>query len=512
MSTKRYEEFKNRWLVEGTLTTLGPLHIGTGDWIEPKGGWDVPKDNWLRIDKPSEKAKFAKVSGLMRDHAGRPYIPGSTLKGCVRSWLESKFSEKDAVVRRSFGYQDAGTKGDGRGGRWEFLDARMPDGKTVATQITAQTAIDRVTRTADDRKLFHCEVTPAGTEFLVRIAGQNLEDEEVALLVEAMEGFNDESGAIAVGAGSADGWGRMKWVRTGLRKLTPDKLEEHLAAGRLAYEGLPVFEGTLPAAGVQKSAGAKIRIKVELRFDGAFLVNDPKRCKTKHDKKESDLPNHAPLRDERNEVYLPAASFRGAFRSQAERIFRTLGFQGLMNPSGRAALSMPEVRALRDPVSRLFGASGWRSPISISDFKLAKNDTRIVKRQEFVAIDRFTGGGAEHLKFNAEYVLRPVFHGTIEIDLDALMRAGVGGWGLGLLAFTLRDLREGDITFGFGAAKGYGACRGRITEVKTLGLANWPEQFRLPNKQAVEALFGGSGALTPEAAEWLTKLPVQEVA
>ncbi len=221
MST-RYE-FKNRWLVEGTLTTLGPMHIGTGDWIEPEGGWDVPKDNWLRTDKPSEKEpKFAKVSGLMRDDWGRPYIPGSTLKGCVRSWLESKLTDRNEAVRRSFGYQVQGTK-EGVGGRWEFMDARMPEGKTVKPRIAAQTAIDRVTRTADDRKLFHCEVTPAGTEFAVRIAGQNLEDEDMAVLLAALDEFKDEGGAITVGGGGADGWGRMKWVRTGLRKLRRER-------------------------------------------------------------------------------------------------------------------------------------------------------------------------------------------------------------------------------------------------------------------------------------------------
>jgi hypothetical protein len=32
-----------------------------------------------------------------------------------------------------------------------------------------------------------------------------------------------------------------------------------------------------------------------------------------------------------------------------------------------------------------------------------------------------------------------------------------------LLVLLLRDLIEGDITFGFGSAKGYGACRARIS-------------------------------------------------
>jgi hypothetical protein len=45
------------------------------------------------------------------------------------------------------------------------------------------------------------------------------------------------------------------------------------------------------------------------------------------------------------------------------------------------------------------------------------------------------------------------------------------GESLSLLAYTLRDLKEGDISFGFGAAKGYGATVAdvRLTEAPDFG-------------------------------------------
>lgn len=78
--------------------------------------------------------------------------------------------------------------------------------------------------------------------------------------------------------------------------------------------------------------------------------------------------------------------------------------------------------------------------------------------QDFVAIDRFTGGGAESLKFDAKSFHRPVLRGSLTLDLEAVQRARPGEWCLGLMALVLRDLCEGDIPLGFGAAKGYGAC------------------------------------------------------
>ncbi len=77
-----------------------------------------------------------------------------------------------------------------------------------------------------------------------------------------------------------------------------------------------------------------------------------------------------------------------------------------------------------------------------------------------MAIDRFTGGAAPGLKFDADYADRPRLTGKIRVDLDR-----IEPWALGLLALTFRDLIEGDITFGFGASKGYGICQATIISI-----------------------------------------------
>lgn len=59
--------FKNRLELEGTLTTITALRIGSGRSIEPTGT-DLP---------------------VIKDTFGRPLIPGSSFKGAMRSRLES---------------------------------------------------------------------------------------------------------------------------------------------------------------------------------------------------------------------------------------------------------------------------------------------------------------------------------------------------------------------------------------------------------------------------------------
>ncbi|MCI5133052.1 MAG: hypothetical protein D3904_16440, partial [Candidatus Electrothrix sp. EH2] len=112
-------------------------------------------------------------------------------------------------------------------------------------------------------------------------------------------------------------------------------------------------------------------------------------------------------------------------------------------------------------VCQVFGAAGWKTRIRIQDFHWTQQidgptekETRYSgcasKQQDFVAIDRFHGGGKDGAKFAVEHSESPCFQGRITVSRR------VDESGKGLLALVLRDLREGDISFGFGANKGYG--------------------------------------------------------
>jgi len=69
--------------------------------------------------------------------------------------------------------------------------------------------------------------------------------------------------------------------------------------------------------------------------------------------------------------------------------------------------------------------------------------------QDFLAIDRFTGGGRNNAKFDVLALWQPRFTARLRLENPQ-------PWELGWLALTLRDLAEGWLTLGFGAAKGFG--------------------------------------------------------
>jgi len=198
--------------------------------------------------------------------------------------------------------------------------------------------------------------------------------------------------------------------------------------------------------------------------------------------------DHAPLLaqlgDWRKPV-LTGAGLRGVLRSHAERIARTLATlqswdshqdreQRKQHFLSRCPACSPVESRKDAPLAscdtllkgqipsnklvddehlclacRLFGSTRRGSRLIVEDAHYAGEQPPKLKMLDFLAIDRFTGGGAEHLKFDALALWRPAF--TLRLHLE-----NPQAWELGWLALVLRDLEEGWLSVGFGAAKGFG--------------------------------------------------------
>ncbi|MDZ4796822.1 MAG: RAMP superfamily CRISPR-associated protein [Bryobacteraceae bacterium] len=481
-----------RWKIEGVLETASPLHIGDG------------LDLKERMAKHKKGAKLAAttVAAAATDASGRAYLPASTLKGCLRSWLEERKTGA-GVLESVFGSRNAGGE-ESVGGKGEFLDAfvvgdRAGEGRggrywdaARSTCVAAGVTIDRITRTATDEQLFHAEYVPSGIRFGAEVQLRDVaDDEEIALALAALEALNRDDGA-RVGAGTNDGQGRMRWTLTRLScaLAVADWLDGKAATPWVPVDSQPYVRLALGMLG-QSHSPRRYRFDVRLRFDANFLVNDPS-----VKERDAEAANHNPVVED-GAVVLPGSALRGAFRSQAERIVRTMT-NGAVNPDrnpakqDKAVSGMKEVRKL-SLTGKVFGASGWAAPIHFGVFRPSTdskvtNSSGVDMSQEFLAIDRFTGGGENGKKFRARSRWRPVLDGSVTVDCEALEQCGSGEAGYGLLALTLRDLMEGDICLGFGAAKGYGSVRAELLRVSGPGVdsAGVPESSAA--RRWVEAL------------------------
>jgi CRISPR/Cas system CSM-associated protein Csm3 (group 7 of RAMP superfamily) len=462
-------------MIAGTLTTYTPLHIGSGETIERER---------LINEKTNE---LIKISAIATNKDRKPYLPASTVKGNLRAWADE--SGLRTHIEPLFGSEDSKDP-SAIGGKAEFLDAHAVShlpfqqqppywDEERLTGVTASTAINRNTKTVIEDHLFHQEYVPAGVTFDVRIGGQDSEsdsDDELIELLALLEGFNQHE--VSLGADTANGWGLFNWDLTDVHILDSAGVTAWLTSGatNAGYEMLPSvspdaladYEQKAQALAANNGSQNYVELDVALKFDSNFLVNDPSRAK-KRGEQDRDKFNHTSLLNENGLVLLPPRSFRGALRSQAERILRTIGGDNVACQLGSSNECKPIYQKTKVEnlcmACQLFGAPGWRSPVHVTPFAPISNDAQEAGtefRQEFVAIDRFKGGGADKFKFNAKSRFIPMLKGKIGLDLEALKGTGVEEWALGLLALTLRDLIEGDITFGFGASKGYGSCTATI--------------------------------------------------
>lgn len=478
-------KFKPRWKISTVLYTHSPLHIGCNETLNDPNLPDVKN-----------------LSACIKDHNDRPYIPGATLKGDLLAWLKLRMDNEHEDLIALFG-KDSKNDKPGSGGRAEFHDAylKYPLDSAVnypywqkerQTYVEVSTAINRITRTVADRKLYHSEAVPPGVGFEVIITGM-MSENQAAILIAALQAFNKPDEAATIGAGTASGKGRLSlyfdpaitpatdeerksWLITKSSDQTanPELVANDIEVGRLDKNQVldwlikneqinpvehsmtmlsPQQVKDLAETGKRFLPANKMRqlLEVTLQMDGPFLINNPQQAGKQNGR--ADKNTHSmPLCDKNGNPRLNEKSLRGAMRSQAERILRTLGIPCCdTNKPCEPINDKSELENLC-LACQVFGAAGWQSPVHIHPFTCVGQPVK--ETQQFVAIDRFHGGGKDGALFSATYFISPAFTGVIEIDEARLPKAGEG-----LLALLWRDLKEGDIKLGFGVNKGYGGVK-----------------------------------------------------
>jgi CRISPR-associated RAMP protein (TIGR02581 family) len=222
-----FDTFQGRLTVDGYLVAESALRVGTGRAAELVGT-ELP---------------------VIRDQLDRPFIPGSSLKGALRSHLEAVargMASNDAALQNvACVSTDEKTmcvdpnrmrilKNDASddakltealvgelclicqtfGSPWMASPVRVRDLPVVEEEWFGQfdvrdgVAIDRDKGAAADRKLYNYEVVPAGTRFELHIEAENLDEWQRGLLWLGLRAL--ERGDVAVGGFTSRGLG---WVR-----------------------------------------------------------------------------------------------------------------------------------------------------------------------------------------------------------------------------------------------------------------------------------------------------------
>lgn len=323
--------------------------------------------------------------------------------------------------------------------------------------------IDRTTGAASDGALYEHEFLPRGTAFDIRITaegrdGEQKEDNDkepqnnkqsegipgpassksVKKLLEFIVDVLD-SGAICLGGRTGSGQGQIRVIEPKLRRTGKTTDTGALTAPADVLDALigEDEEGTpipLELGGWSLEEPARITIDW-WSPTGIFVAEDEKLTKQRKAQKEAENEEKGineevhevvyPLRDpsvewENAQLLIPGTSIRGALRSRASRIARTvLAARDDFKPLTSHDIH-EQIAAEPNLVRYMFGSTEYRGAVTVHDCLSTKRGKLIEVTHN--AIDRWTGGVIDGGLFTEAVYLgtkwQPI---TIDIDLRQLL-------------------------------------------------------------------------------------------
>ena len=513
MSVTRYE-------LTVHLVTDAPLH---------SGGIDEVVD---RRRGPEDRTTVARR--FARDGHGHPVLTGRSVKGALRAacqrFLEER-GEDERDLQQLWG--DDGTCGAGsaaplRASAITVHTVELPtegyegnEEHKIVLPTRMGNAIDRYWGSAGDTALFKHEYLPRGKELALTITAEaGLPDdvevpqgdvappgpEQVEKLFALIIGLIKD-GRVAFGGRQNAGWGRVAlsdsekaWTLTKAEPGSRAGLEEWLSgAGGRSVDVAPV------------DCGGSGRMRIEITWDSptGILVAEPQ---DDGSQEEADAgaadgsPEGAdseetkparPLRagpEETDPIVLPGSSVRGALRTRATRIARTI-LLAKKDPNTEADWSDAGVheQLKNDPslVRDLFGSTTHRGALTVLDTLAAEDGPS--RKVTHNAGDRWTGGVADGLLYSEEVYDSTWNSIVLELDLERLLtnaRAGLeetsgqedsrgedrSRAAFCLLGLVLAELAAGTLPLGSRGTRGMGQIEVKamaVTGGKDLRIENW---------------------------------------
>ena len=316
--------------------------------------------------------------------------------------------------------------------------------------------IDRTTGAASDGALYEHEFLPRGTRFNIRITAEGRDGEKMRReqsdgipgpassesVKELLDFVVDvlESGAVSLGGRTGSGQGTIQVIGPKLRRTGGTTDSDTLTAPADVLDTLigQDEEGTpipLELGGWSLEEPAHITINW-WSPTGIFVAEDENLTKQRKEKAQETDPTAngvtEPLRDpsvpwDEAQLLIPGTSIRGALRSRASRIARTVLAAEAENTKTENKLTPftshdvhDQIAAEPNLVRYMFGSTEYRGAVTVHDCLSTERGKRIEVTHN--AIDRWTGGVIDGGLFTEAVYLgthwEPI---TIDIDLRQLL-------------------------------------------------------------------------------------------
>lgn len=366
-------------------------------------------------------------SDVIKDRRGKPFIPGSSLAGVLRS----EFDPETADRFLGFVAENGRTKES----CLLVSDAVLPDDAKVRISMRDGVGLNE-RKTAIKGAKYDFEVAEADKPYRAVL---ELTDERYRSALEDVLSRWSVLG-VALGARTTRGYGWMDVTVQGRGFTFPDELDAWLSFDPFqedAFSGCEVWSNrTVQATEITV-------VRATLKMKGTYSVRMNTSALVKPD--EHVTPDTVPMEDRDGKPVIPGTSWAGAFRHH----MRTL------------AEDLQLGEDTKNELERLFGSGGRekrRSDIRFGETAVEGSHRQVVTRN---AVERFTSAPRNQGLFTSESAVG----GTGE--LTVLLPANTAPQLKGLLGVTICDLHLG--LLGFGGENGVGRGIAEITDLTVNG-------------------------------------------
>ena len=434
------------------------------------------------VDAVPDRDGEGTVIRFCRNGLGEPTIPGRSIRGAVRAACNALREEQKSEDGPSDAHDDIFSDSNWESLWGEDLThhegespddvlpvrrsaltfhavsfPRYKDSDSGESQLPRRhgVGIDRTTGAASDGALYEHEFLPRGTRFDIRITaegrdGETMErdqsdgipgpasSESVKKLLEVIVDIL-KSGAVCLGGRTGSGQGTIQVIEPKLRRTGKTTDAGALTAPADVLDALigEDEEGTpIPLERGGWSLEEPARIKITWWSPtGIFVAEDEKLTKQRKTAKEDENKEKGineevhevvyPLRDpsvawDEAQLLIPGTSIRGALRSRASRIARTvLAARDDLKPLASHDIH-EQIAAEPNLVRYMFGSTNYRGAVTVHDC-LSTDPGKCIEVTHN-AIDRWTGGVIDGGLFTEAVYLgthwEPI---TIDIDLRQLL-------------------------------------------------------------------------------------------
>lgn len=403
---------------------------------------------------------------------GRPYIPASSMAGCLKQFMidHGMTSDHNYLWGRTGKEEKNPLQSHFR------IDDLIPDTTTIG-DITMRDGvkINHKTGTAEDKKKYDYRIVEPGLvfPFQAEITIRNkMKIEEVALFVAHLKDSLMFKG-FRIGALTNTGFGKFECLDFSAHQFTfpknADAWFEFIDSGKIIEPKMELAEPSTILQPGSFSIEAIFSLKTSLII-GAYGIK-------------STEPDKSQLKS-RDRHVLPGKSIRGAIRHRAIKILNTL-------ETGNAEDQVNDLFGIVDEEN---GKKAQKGRLRVEEYIFKENEVEPML-QNRIRVDRFTGGVIDGALFNSEPVWtkgQEAIKLTFTILKEALLEEKK------LLLLLLKDLWLEDLAIGGEKNIGRGILIGQEAEIFNKGklIAKFerngtgPElNFTSGNAAAINSLF-----------------------